>query len=316
MKRIALLLILATALFGCNNPPDTPAVTLPPAPTGEATGDIIAPTEAPAQPTATDPALATAIPSPTTEPPTAVPTATELPTEEPSPTDEPPTDAPTETATPEPTAATLFAPGSQEGGSLAEGGAMAYLVNARRFQPVILFVEPTNELNVALTAYVGDQTGQTTPEGVSPVAEADNTLAGRPEILVLSPEGDGLYTLVVRAASGQGSFAAHLYDLTTPAPGAAVQQADALAAGETKAYAVTSNGARPVIAVVNPTDQSDAALDVIGSDGTLLTTANFGGPGGVETAYVLPLGTTSYTVNVREANGGPSAFQVLIVTLE
>jgi hypothetical protein len=321
MKQIALLFILATALFACNNTPDQPAATLPPAPTAPTEGGAL-PTDLPGgaqspEPTATDAALATAAASPTAEPPTDIPTAIPLPTEEPSPTAEPPTEAPaTDTPSPEPTAPGVFAPGQQEGASLTEGGSVAYLVNGRRFQPLILFVEPTNELNVALTAYVGDQTGQTTPEGVTPPAAADNALAGRPEILVLSPEADGLYTLVVRAIGGQGSLAAHLYDLTTPAPGVAVQQPDALAAGAEMTYEVTSRGARPVIAVADPTDQSDVALDVLGSDGTLLTTANFSGPGGVETAYVLPLGTTTYTVKVREASGGAAAFQVLVVTLE
>ena len=162
----------------------------------------------------------------------------------------------------------------------------------------------------------GGQTGQTTPEGITPPAAADNALAGRPEILVLSPEADGLYTLVVRAVAGEGSFAAHLFDLTTPAPGVVVQQPDTLAAGEEKSYAVTSHGARPVIAVADPTDQSDLALDILDANGTLLTSANFSGPGGVETAYVLPLGATSYTVKVREVNGGPAMFQILVITLE
>lgn len=321
MKRFALCIILFILLAACDGAPDQPAATLPPAPTSE--GQSSAPTEAAALPTelptelpATEPALATAVPSPTTEPPTDAPTLTPLPTDEPpaaSPTAEPPTDEP---PTVEPTAVSLFAPGQQDGTTLAAGETRAYLVDAHRFQPLILFVEPSNELDVALTAFVGDQTGQTTPDGITPPAAADNALAGRPEILVLSPEVDGLHTLVVRAVAGEGSIAVHLFDLTTPAPGVAVQQPDSLAAGTEKVYPVTSRGARPVIAVADPTDQSDLALDILAADGTLLTTANFGGAGGVETAYVLPLGTTSYNVKVREANGAAAAFQILIVTLE
>lgn len=263
--------------------------------------------------TATSPALATVPASPTVASPTVAPT----PTEEPSPAALPTSETtPTDLPTAAPTAVSLFAPGQQDGASLTAGESRAYLVDARRFQPLILFIEPSNELDVALTAYVGDQTGQTTPEGVTPPAAADNALAGRPEILVLSPETDGLHTLVVRAVAGEGSIAAHLYDLTTPAPGVAVQQPDTLSPGTEKIYAVTSRGPRPVIAVADPTDQSDLALDILAADGTLLTTANFGGAGGVETAYVLPLGATSYNVKVREANGGTAAFQILVVTLE
>ena len=313
MKRFALLLILAALLAACENAPDQPLPTpLPPAPTTAAESS---PTTA-ADPTITEAALATLPPSPTAEPPTEAPTLTPLPTDEP-PAASPTTELPSvEPPTAEATAASLFAPGQQDGGTLAAGGAKAYLVDGRGYQPIILFVEPTNELNVALAAYVGDQTGQTTPEGITPPAAADNALAGRPEILVLSPESDGLYTLVVRAVAGEGSFAAHLYDLITPAPGIAVQQPDMLAAGEEKAYNVSSRGARPVIAVADPTDQSDIALDVLGADGTLLTTANYSGPGGAETAYVLPLGATTYTVKVREANGGPAMFQILVITVE
>jgi hypothetical protein len=318
MKRFALFLILAAILVACDNASEQPLPTpLPPAPTtpAEAATDVGLPT-AEQQPPATESALATLPASPTSEQPTEAPTLTPLPTDEP-PAPSPTTESPSaEPPTAEPTAVSLFAPGQQDGGTLAAGGAKAYLVDGRGYQPIILFVEPTNELNVALAAYVGDQTGQTTPEGITPPAAADNALAGRPEILVLSPESDGLYTLVVRAVAGEGSFAAHLYDLITPAPGIAVQQPDMLAAGEEKTYTVTSRGARPVIAVADPTDQSDIALDVLGADGTLLTTANYSGPGGVETAYVLPLGATSYTMKVREANGGPSMYQILVITVE
>ncbi len=319
MKQYALMITLLAFLVGCNRAAETPEATpLPPAPTTAivATADGGQPTAA--EPTATTAALAT-LPEPTAEPPTDAPT-TAAATATPPPTDEaatPTTELPTaEAPTGEPTAAGLFAPGQQDGATLVAGEARAYLVNGRRFQPLILFVEPTNELDVALTAFVGDQTGQTTPEGITPPAAADNALAGRPEILVLSPEADGLHTMVVRAVAGEGSIAVHLFDLTTPAPGVAVQQPDSLGAGTEKVYTVTSRGARPVIAVADPTDQSDLALDILSADGTLLTTANFGGAGGVETAYVLPLGTTDYTVKVREANGAAAAFQVLVVTLE
>lgn len=315
MKRIALLLILMGLMVGCDNTPDQPIATpLPPAPTaGDAQPTTVEPSVAP---TSTDAALATLPTSPTAEAPTEAPTLTPLPTDEPPPAS-PTTEAPpAEPPTSEPAAVSLFAPGQQDGASLTAGNSLAYLIDGRRFQPIILFVEPTNELDVALAAYVGDQTGQTTPEGVTPPAAADNALAGRPEILVLSPETDGLHTLVVRAVAGDGSFAAHLFDLTTPAPGVAVQQPDVLAAGAEMAYEVTSRGARPLIAVADPTDQADIALDILSADGTLLTTANFSGPGGVETAYVLPLGTTDYQVRVREANGGPAAFRILVVTLE
>ena len=43
-----------------------------------------------------------------------------------------------------------------------------------------------------------------------------------------------------------------------------------------------------------------------------------GGPGNWNPAqhFVRSLGQTAYTVRVREANGGPAAFQILVITLE
>lgn len=328
MKRFALLLTLASALLGlaaCDRTPDAPDATLPPPPTA-ATEALLLPTPISdatalatsifatvAVATATESALATVAATATAEPPTDEP-----------PTDEPATVAPTAQASPtvaapaeSPTAgaSNLFVPGQVDGATLAAGGAVSYLVEGRRFAPIILFVEPENTLDVALAAYSGDLSGQTTP-AVTALAAADNALAGRPEILVLSPESDGMFTFVVRATSGEGNFVAHLFDLTTPAPGVVIQQPDMLAAGTEKVYTVTSRGARPVIVVIDPTDQSDVALDVMGADNALLTTANYGGPGGAETAYVLPLGTVSYSIKIREVNNGPAAFQIVVITME
>ncbi len=329
MKRFALLLTLASALLGlaaCDRTPDTPDATLPPPPTA-ATEALLLPTpisDATALATsifatvvvatATESALSPVAATATAEPPTDEPPTAEPPTNEPA-TTAPTAEATSAVASPTAAAGNLFAPGQVDGATLAAGAAVSYQVQGRRFAPIILFVEPENNLDVALAVYGGDLSGQTTPE-VTALAAADNALAGRPEILVLSPESDGLFTFVIRAASGEGSFAAHLFDLTTPAPGVVIQQPDMLAAGTEKVYSVTSRGARPVIAVVDPTDQSDVALDVMGADNALLTTANYGGAGGAETAYVLPLGTVAYSLKIREVNNGPAAFQILVIAME
>ena len=317
MKRFALLLTLASALLGlaaCDRTPDTPDATLPPPPTA-ATEALLLPTPISGATALATSIFATVVATATESAlsPVAATATAEPPTDEP-PTDEPATTAPT-AASPTAAAGNLFAPGQVDGATLAAGAAVSYQVQGRRFAPIILFVEPENNLDVALAVYGGDLSGQTTPE-VTALAAADNALAGRPEILVLSPESDGLFTFVIRAASGEGSFAAHLFDLTTPAPGVVIQQPDMLAAGTEKVYSVTSRGARPVIAVVDPTDQSDVALDVMGADNALLTTANYGGAGGAETAYVLPLGTVAYSLKIREVNNGPAAFQILVIAME
>lgn len=326
MKPFTLLILLVVLLLaGCNGAPEQPTATqIPPPPTVAVTEELELPTPLPPEattvadePTPTGDALATAVPSPTTDAatePATEPAASPTAAEAASPT--PAATATVEQSPTPPTTPGLFGPGQVDMRALTTGGAHAYVVQGTRFQPIILFVEPENQLNVALSVYSGDVSGQATPEGVTPLNSADNALAGRPEILVLSPDADGLFTFVVRAIGGEGSYTAHLYDLTTPAPGMAVQQTDTLAAGEEKLYTVTSRGARPIIAVADPIDQSNIALDFLGADGAVLTTANFGGPGGAETAYVLPLGAASYSVKIREVNGGPSTFQIAIVTLE
>jgi hypothetical protein len=321
MKQLALLGLLVALMLlpaGCDLQPDLPAdPTLPPAPTVVATPEAALPTVAPVTDTAPAATIPPADESPTDEPSTVELPTDELPTDE-SPTEEPSTEEPptVELPTAEPTATVLFGPGQQTTNSLEIDGSNTYLFQGTPFQSVVMFVEPVNELNVGLAAYTGDVTGQTTPEGLTPLAAADNALAGRPEIMVLTTDADGFYTFVVRAVSGQGSYTAYLFDLTTPATGMAVQQPDSLEAGQERTYTVTSEGTRPVIAIADPSDQSDIALDVLGVDEELLTSANFSGPGGVETAYVLPLGVTSYTIQIREVNDGPSTFNVAIITLE
>lgn len=320
MRRTSLAAALLAILIlgaGCRTQEEIPPLptALPPAPTASTEGGTA--TEPATAPAATDTAAPTEAPAteaPPTVPPTPEATATvAVPTPDVTPTAAP-TETPWPTVTPDPNVS-VFAPGQADTATLAEGGSNAYLIDGVQFQPQVLFVEPVRELDVALASYAGDQTGQV-PEGGTPLSSADNALAGRPEVLVLSPDASGTFTFVVRATSGAGEYTAHLYSPTAAALGMAVQQPDTLAAGETKSYSVTSRGARPVLVMVDPTDLSDVAIDILDANGGLLTTSNFSGAGGIETAYVLPMGTTSYTVNVREAGGQPSSYNVAIVTMD
>ena len=92
---------------------------------------------------------------------------------------------------------------TRQGRCLAAGAAVSYQAQGQRFAPVILFVEPENNLDVALAAYSGDLSGQTTAE-VTALAAADTALAGRPEILVLSPATDACVTYVIPSATAGG----------------------------------------------------------------------------------------------------------------
>lgn len=311
------MLLAAMALGACNNVPPSPTASAP---------TLQIPDPPTLAPTNTSAALATLPPAPTAgASPTVELVATASPSAEAAATEPPPASPTPEAAspTPEPTAEPTLAPvedqmaaGQRDTAALGESEHRSYLYSGTRFQPAVFFVEPEGELDVQLLALAGQLSPGSGLDSVTPLASADNALAGRPEIVVLSPETTGPYTFVVRSMSGAGPYTAFLFDLTSPATGMAVQQADILAAGETKRYDVTSNGPRPVIVMADPTDLSDLAVDIFGADGTLLTTANFSGAGGVEVAYVLPLGTTGYTVAVREATGGAAAYNVAVVTLE
>lgn len=291
------------------------AATVPPEATESATAEPEPESTEPPPPTlppATSEAAATDLPE---EPePTATPEATE--TAEPEETAEP-KETPTDEATTEPpSGGELLAPGQQDSGQLASDGQALYPFRGTRFMPSVLFVEPENTLDVGLSVYNGELTAPGDLAGQTPLAEADNAPAGRPETLVFSPDADGLYTFVLSATDGDGGYTAHLFDLVTPANGMAVQEQITLEAGGSRSFDVTSNQSGPVLAMVDPVNLSDAVLEIFDAGGQLLTEANFSGAGGVEVAFVLPLGTTTYQVVVRERVGAPAIFDVAIVTLE
>ncbi len=325
MKRIYLivlsLFLLLPAATGCqllNNAPEGPPAT----PIAESFPSPPPTLEATALAAVTNPPASTATSGVATEPPPTLPpasteaAATEPPPSTPTETAPDPTDEPAAEATAPPAEnGELFAPGQQDTQTFTARQQQAYPFRGTRFTPIVLFVDPDNALDVTLAAYSGDLSAPGALDSATPLAEANNAPAGRPETLVVSPDADGLFTFVVSAA-GEGRATSYLYDLTTPANGMAVQQQNTLPAGGEQSYDVASLGARPVLAMVDPADQSNVVLEIYGTDGALLTSADFSGAGGVEVAYVLPLGTTSYRVVIREATGALATFNVAIVTLE
>lgn len=321
---IAIWVVLGLTAVGCLQSPDPPSaateVVIPPPPTEAGTEPAA---EATVIPAVTEPAATTTTveePVATTEtPPTlTTPTAESTPTEDASPTMEAtPTTAESPTPEPSPTPAmVMLAPGESNAAPLSAGGFNAYGYEGLAFQPAILFVEPADTLDVALAAYAGDVAAGSDLSGQEVLSEADFSTAGGPEILVITPEEDGRYSLIVRSASGEGGYTAYLYDATSEAHGTAVRQTDALINGEIKTYTVQSNGARPVVVFVDPTDESNVVARIADSNGNVAANANFSGPGSAEAVFVLPLQTTTYTVQVSEASGAPSAYNIMIITLE
>jgi hypothetical protein len=252
---------------------------------------------------------------------TAEPTSTQVPpAETPLPTEPPPTNTPqptaTNTAEPTATAAPMsLVPGFEETASIEAGSFKAYTYVGTAFEPLFIFVEADATLNVAVAAYREAINEGADLSGVSPLAVADFNPVNRPEILVFTAPADGSYSLVVSSSEETaGAFTLHAYDTETPVENAMLVS-ESLVIGESRAYTAQSNSGRPVLIFLDPIDQSDLIFDVIDGTGTVVGSANFGGRGSPEAFFLLPLSTTSYTVQVREASGAAAAYNLVIVAL-
>ena len=307
------ILILAAAVFAlaCNlsGGAETPPAVVEPTVDGAiATAETQPPTtasESPA-PTATEAAVAsTATLAAETERPT--PTLETMPTLPPV----------TITVTLEPVQAApgTIAPGQQTNGSLESGEIQTYNFQGTEFEPVMVFVEGADALDIAVSAYQGAVAAGADLSQATPLAQADFSPAGRPEVLVITPNEDGEHTIVVSGSGGTaGNYTLYMYNGTTAAANTRLVN-DSLAAGETKNYKALSNGGRPVIVYVDQTGQSDLALQILDDNEELITEANFGGPNSAETAFVLPLEETAYTILVSTVSGETAVYNLVIVTL-
>jgi hypothetical protein len=146
-------------------------------------------------------------------------------------------------------------------------------------------------------------------ETADPLTEVNFSDAGRPEIMVFSPNATADYLLLVRAEDGDGDYTLHTFDSQ------AGQRASLAAGGEGRHTAV-SNGARPVLIFADPVGNADLIITVTGQDGALIVEGNFGGPGSAESLFLLPLRTTTYTITITAVAGAATEYDILIVTLE
>ncbi len=311
-----LLLVLACRLTGVTPPEATPIPLLPPPDQIETT--LVPPPDptlppSPLPPDPTETAEATSIATPIIPP---SPTATgAAPTAMAS-----ATASATATATAPPTAVPqtgdFFGPGQQDRTTLEPGGFRLYDVLGVQFQPLLFFAETADNANLLLATIVEDAAPGSLAD-LQPLAQADFSPAARPEILIYSPDADGPYRLLVgNQGPARGETAVYVFDAATDAPLATHYRGESLAAGENKQYAARSNGGRPVIAFVDPLDQSDLVLRIRDANGALLTEANFSGPGSAESAFVLPLRATDYVIEVGEVNGRSATFTLVVVRLD
>lgn len=316
MKRSKLVIVLVTFLLiglaACGQSP-TPVPTQPPS----ATEAAVIPTDTVSPPTDTPVPTPTEEPTATAEPPTPTP-------DPPTATAEPPTSTPEPTVTAEPTATPTvvvesapLAPGQVATKSLAGEAFDLYTFTGTQFRPLLIFVEVGSDFDVSAAVYEGEITTAGALEESTPLSEADAGTEGAPEILVFTPEENGQYSLVIRGTAGgeAGIYFVHLFDALT-AIDESTPLEDALAAGETKSYTVESNGRRPILVFVDPTDRSDLSIAVSDPDGNVVAEADFSGSLSAEALYVLPRQTTTYTVTISEVNDAAATYNLLIVALQ
>lgn len=208
-----------------------------------------------------------------------------------------------------------LAPGQRDTATLAAGAFRVYPFQGTAFEPVLLFVETADTLDVIVAAYAGQVEPDASLSNLAPEAEADFSQAGGPEILVFTPGDDGLYSFVVHG-QGTGEYTLYLFDARTSSPNVVVQQAGSLMAGATSAYGVQSNGGRPVLVWVTPEGQVDLTVQIRDSNGNMVQDANYSGRGSAEAVFVLPLQTTQYTVTIGEATGTAADYRVAIIALD
>lgn len=245
----------------------------------------------------------------TTVPSTASPTIT------PSATSTlPPTQVPSPEVQSTPAGVEMFQPGQSDTADLAAGESRLYPFQGISFEPLLFFAEGDADLDLVLAVYEGLLTqGELTTE--APVGEADLNPAGRPELLVFTPEEDGPYTVIIQARDdNDGQFTLYLYDSTTATAGAQLFSGS-LAAGQTVAYQAQSNGGRPVIVFADPVNQENLVIEVSEETGQVTSTADYGGGGSAEALYLLPLRTTSYTITIREVGSAAATFNLVIIAL-
>jgi hypothetical protein len=309
-----LLLALACRLTGETLPEATPIPLLPPPDQVETT--LVPPSDPTLPPSPLPPDPAETAEATALAPGTPVAT----PTSPPSPTATGAAPSGTASATTAPTAVPqtgdFFGPGQQDRTTLEPGGFRLYNVLGAQFQPLLFFAETADDANLLL-ATIAEDAAPGSLADIRPLAQADFSPAARPEILIYSPDADGPYRLLVgNQGPARGETAVYVFDAATDAPLATHYRGESLAPGENKQYAARSNGGRPVIAFVDPLDQSDLVLRIKDANGAVLTEANFSGPGSAESAFVLPLRATDYVIEVGEVNGRSATFTLVVIRLD
>ncbi|MEM7798811.1 MAG: hypothetical protein AAF633_06460, partial [Chloroflexota bacterium] len=150
--------------------------------------------------------------------------------------------------------------------------------------------------------------------------EVDFNGPGLPELLAFRPADtdDGQYTVLVSTTGeveGALPYRLYAFDSVTASPHVVNGSVITLPPGGSQRFTASSNGGKPVAVFARPATRSNVKIS-IGSGGSSLIEADFGGTNSFESAYVLPIRTTAYEIDITNVGENEGSFEVLIVALQ
>ncbi len=148
--------------------------------------------------------------------------------------------------------------------------------------------------------------------------EANFNGPGLMETMAFTPSADGPITLVVTStADSEGLYRLYVFDKATASANVVYNQTVELAAEQTTSVAATSNGGKPVVAFMNPLDPAlDSKIVLKRDNGSVITEANYVGPGLHESAFAQPLITSVYTVDLINVGSATGLFEIIVIAMQ
>lgn len=282
---------------------------------------------------------------PTNVPPTLEPTntavailPTDTPTATPPPTDTPvvnfaATDTPTPTRLPgvlptnTPTVSAPLESGLGFPGEIGPSEFRVHLIDGVADQTIYAIVRVKPEVDAGLLIFDGNvaelakeeqQSVQDLLISKTPNRVADFSGQGFMEVIAYTPRETGPISLVVTSADGnEGLYRLYVFDQGTSSANIVFNQTVQLDSGQVTTVGATSNGAKPVVAFINPlAAELDGQIMIKNSAGNVLIEANFAGPGSYESTFVLPVTTTGFQVDLSNISGTTGLFEILVLAIQ
>ncbi|MEM9776835.1 MAG: hypothetical protein AAF902_19800 [Chloroflexota bacterium] len=316
------LVICALFLVGCgqNEGPEPELLELP---------TIAATAPQPLPPTNVPPTLEptnTAVPIPPTD--TPVPLPTDTPVVSFAATDTPtPTRLPGFLPTNTPTVSAPLETGVGFQGEIGSNEFRVHLVEAVADQTIYAVVRVKPEVDAGILVFEGNvaelakeeqQSVQDLLISKTPNGQADFSGQGFMEVIAYTPRETGDVSIVVTsAAENEGPYRLYVFDQNTSSANIVFNQTVQLDSGQVTTVGATSNGAKPVVAFINPlAAELDGQIMIKNSAGNVLTEANFAGTGSYESTFVLPVTTTGFQVDLGNISGTTGLFEILVLAIQ